>query len=445
VNSEQLGQSGPTSAADEHFASLRRLRTTGFGVIALFAGTLGVWSMTAQLHGAVTATGQFVVASDIKKVQHPTGGVVGQLLVKEGDHVQAGDIVLRLDETIARTNVQIVSKQLNELAARTARLEAERDNLDSLAFSDDLVARQGDPEIEQLIVAENRLFSLRRDAREGQQAQLRKRVAQLADEIAGLKAQQDAKVREASIIATELQGVQHLYERNLVNLTRLSELQRQQASLEGQRGQLTAAIAQSEGKIAETELQIIQIDVDVRAEALKELREIQAREGELVERRVAAEDQLRRIDLRAPSAGTVHQLAVHTVGGVLPAGEPAMLVVPDGDDLQLEVQISPRDIDQVEIGKEARIRVQAGNQANNPELAGSVVRIGADVIRDERQGTAYYMVRVAIPRNEIERLAPVVIIAGMQAEAFIETVKRTPLDFLLKPISTRLARAFRER
>lgn len=435
----------PARVAPDYGASLRRQQMVGFAVIAVFAGTLGVWSIATRLNGAVATSGQFVVASEVKKVQHPTGGVVGELLVKDGDHVQAGAVVLRLDQTIARTNVQIVTKQLNELAVRVARLEAERDSLPALSISPELEARRDKPEIARLIAAETRLFNLRRDAMKGQQSQLRKRIAQRNDEIRGLKAQQAAKEREAAIISTELVGVQRLYERNLIQLTRLSQLQRQQASVEGERGQLTAAIAQSQGSIAETELQIIQIEVDQRAEALKELREIQAREAELVERRTAAADQLRRIDLRAPSSGTIHQLAVHTVGGVLAAGEPAMVIVPDADDLQLEARVAPSDIDQIVPGKTARVKIQAGNQSSNPELSGSVIRISADVTRDEPQGAAYYTIRIAVPRSEVERLAPIKVIAGMQAEAFVETVQRTPIDFLLKPISDRLAHAFRER
>lgn len=438
-------QTGPTQPKPDYIRSLRKQQLIGLAVVGFFAGMLGVWSMTTTLQGAVAAAGQFVVAGEVKKVQHPTGGVVGELMVRDGDRVKAGDVVLRLDETVARANYQIVSKQIDEFAVRSLRLAAERDGAAGFAFTPEIESRKASPEIAQLIAAETRLFEVRRAARDGQRAQLRKRVAQLRDEIAGLKAQQVAKERESGIIAVELVGVEDLYRRNLVQLTRLSALQRDQAALEGQRGQLLASIAQSEGKIAEIELQIIQIDEDQRAEVMKELREIQGREGELVERRSAAQDQLRRIDLRAPSSGTVHQLTVHTLGGVLQPGEPAMLIVPADEELQLEARVAPTDIDQISVGQPVRVKVQAGNQASNPELSGKVARISADISRDERQGTVYYTVRVALPRSEMERLAPVRVIAGMQAEAYIETVPRTPLDFLLKPITTQLDRTFRER
>lgn len=438
-------QPAAAPAKPDFVRSLRRQQIIGLSVLGFFAGTLGVWSMTTTLQGAVAAGGNFVVASDVKKVQHPTGGVVGELMVRDGDRVQAGDVVLRLDETVARANLQIVTRQLDEFAVRSLRLVAERDGAAGLVLTPEIEARRAQPEIAQLISAETRLFEVRRAARDGQRAQLRKRVGQLRDEIVGLTAQQSAKQREAAIIAKELIGVEELFRRNLIQITRLSALQRDQASIEGQRGQLIANIAQSEGKIAEIELQIIQIDEDQRAEVMKELREIQGREGELIERRTAAQDQLKRIDLRAPSSGTVHQLTIHTLGGVLQAGEPAMLIVPAEDDLQLDARVSPLDIDQISFGQTVRVKVQAGNQASNPELIGKVARISADISRDERQNTVYYTVRVNLPRSEIERLAPIKVIAGMQAEAFIETVPRTPMAFLLKPITTQIDRTFRER
>ncbi|AMJ61156.1 HlyD family type I secretion periplasmic adaptor subunit [Bosea sp. PAMC 26642] len=429
----------------DYAESLRQQLRLGLIVIGVFVGTLALWSVTTTLQGAVAASGQFVVASDVKKVQHPTGGVVGELLVREGQRVKAGDIVLRLDETVVRANHQILTKQLDEFSVRSSRLDAERDGRQTLTLSPDIKARAGEPDVARLIAAETRLFEVRRMSRDGQRAQLRKRVAQLHDEVIGLAAQQGAKERESEIIKIELEGVQELYKRKLIQLTRLSALQREQASLEGQRGQLIANIAQAEGKIAEIELQIIQIDEDQRAEVMKELREIQGREGELVERRTAAQDQLKRIELRAPNSGTVHQLAMHTVGGVLQAGEAAMLIVPGDDDLQLETRVAPGDIDQISPGQIVRVKVQAGNQSTNPELTGTVARVSADTTRDERQGLVYYTVRVEMPRQEFERLAPIRIMAGMQAEAFIETVQRSPIGFLMKPIQTQMGRTFRER
>lgn len=432
-------------APSPHVRALRRLGFIGIALIAGFAGTVGLWAATSTLSGAVVAPGQFVVETSVKKVQHPTGGIVEELRVNEGDRVRVGDLLIRLDETVTRANLRVIVNQLDQFAARRARLVAERDGKPSVDTPPEFAARLDSPEIKDLLQAEQTLFAVRRSAREGQRAQLKKRIAQLGDEIQGLKAQQAAKTREAAIIATELKGVHELYAKNLVQLTRVSALERDAASIEGQRGQLLAAIAQAEGKVAETELQIIQIDEELRADAMKELREIQGKEAELVERRVAAEDQLKRVEIRAPSSGYVHQLAVHTVGGVISPAEPAMLIVPTNDALYLEARVAPQDVDQLAVGQRARVKVLAGNQRTTPELAGTVTRIGADVTKDPQAGAVYYLVRVALPRDEAEHLDGLKLMAGMQAEVFLETSERTPFEYLLKPLKDQIGRAFRER
>ncbi|UZF94399.1 HlyD family type I secretion periplasmic adaptor subunit [Bosea sp. NBC_00550] len=424
---------------------LRRQQRAGLIAVAIFLGTTAAWSMTTTLFGAVVAVGSFVVAGNVKKVQHPHGGVVGALLVSEGQHVNAGEVVLRLDPTTVKSSHQILAKQIDEATIRLARLEAERQDAPEMNTGEFAAMIAASNEFGRVVAAEAKLFDVRRVAREGRRAQLRKRMSQLADEIKGLSAQRAAKEREAGIIADELAGVEDLYRRKLVQLTRLSTLQREQANIEGQRGKLNAEIAQVEGKIAEIELQIIQIGEDQRADAIKELRDVQARHGELIERRVATEFQLEHIDLRAPSAGVIHQLAVHTIGGVLPAGETAMLIVPGEEALQLDARVRPADIDQIASGQSVRIKVLAGQQSRAPELRGSIMRIGADISRDERDGQPYYALRIAIPPEEFARLAPLRIIAGMQAEAMIETAQRTPLDFILKPFISQFDRAFRER
>ena len=427
-----------------HVKALRRASITGFSLIALFGGTIGLWAGTATLSGAVVAPAQFVIDTNVKKVQHAVGGVVGELKVREGDRVNEGDLLIRLDETVTRANLQIVTKQLDELVARRARLEAERDGRAKIAVAEEFQPRLSDPALAKLVDAERSLFEARVAAREGQKSQLRKRISQLQDEITGLKAQQVAKVREAALIAKELEGVRELYQKNLVQLTRLSALEREAASLEGQRGQLVAAVAQAEGKIAETSLQIIQIDEEARAEVMKELREIQGKIAELVERRVAAEDQLKRIDIRAPSAGYVHQLAVHTVGGVISPAEPAMLIVPVNEALNLEAKVMPNDIDQLAIGQRATVRVHASNARTTPEINGTVTRISADVTKDQQTGYTYYTIRVALPPEELQRLGGLRLVAGMQAEVYVQTHDRTPLQYLVKPLQDQIARAFRE-
>ena len=440
------------SEVSVHVKALRRGLFTGLGLIALFGGTLGLWAATARLSGAVVAPGQFVVDTNVKKVQHPSGGIVGELRVREGALVAEGELLIRLDETITRANLQIVTKQLDELEARQARLEAERDGAGGVRLPEAFAARAGEAAVAKLMGAERALFEQRRATRESQKEQLRKRIAQLKDEIGGLKAQQAAKIREAAFIAEELRGVRELYQKNLVQLTRLSALEREAASLEGQRGQLLAAMAQAEGKIAETELQILQIDAEARAEVMKELREIQGRVAELGERRVAADDQLKRVEIRAPSAGTVHQLAVHTVGGVISPAEPAMLIVPLDEALNLEARVLPPDIDQLALGQRATVRVHASNARTTPEIHGILSRIAADVSRDPQSGTghdpqngaSFYTIRVTLPAEEVARLGALRLVAGMQAEVFVQTHDRTPLQYFLKPLHDQIAKAFRE-
>ena len=297
-------------------------------VAVVLVGGLGGWAATSEFAGAVIAQGQLVVDTNVKKVQHPTGGVVAELNVRDGNIVKAGDVVIRLDDTQTRANLQIVVKGLAELSARKAREEAEIDGMDSITFPSDLVARRDDPEVERLLVGEARLFEIRRKTREGLKAQLNERILQSEEEITGLTAQVESKDRQVEWIKKELQGVRELWAKQLVQFNRVTALEREHARLEGERGQLIAGIAQSKGKISETRIQILQVDQDMRTENGKDLADIRGKTAELVEKKVAADDQLKRIDIRAPQSGMVHQLDVHTVGGVVSAGQQIMVIVP---------------------------------------------------------------------------------------------------------------------
>jgi HlyD family secretion protein len=406
---------------------------------------VGGWAATAVISGAVVASGSVVVDSNVKKVQHPTGGIVGELRVRDGDRVHAGDVVVRLDETVTRANLAIVTKGLGEMMARKARLESERDGLDTITFPAQLVAEADDPDRTAAMDSERKLFNLRKAARSGQKAQLRERVAQLGEEITGLAAQQNSKAKEIALIERELAGVRELWKQNLVQLTRLTALEREAARLDGERGQLVAAAAQAKGKIAETTLQILQIDQDIASDVAKELREVDGKIGELVERKVAAEDQLKRTDIRAPQDGTVFELAVHTVGGVITAGDPIMLIVPEADNLSVEVKVNPQDIDQLQLNQKAILRFSAFNIRTTPEIEGVVTRISADTSTDQRTGQSYYTVRIAMPADQIERLGEVKLLPGMPVEAFMQTRDRTMLSYLIKPLHDQFLRAFREK
>jgi len=424
--------------------SIRRYTIAGAAVVAFLTFGVAVWATTTEIAGALIAPGTVVVESNIKKVQHPSGGVVGELRVKDGDRVKAGDLLVRLDDTVTRANLAIVTKTLTELMARKARLSAERDGSDRITFPDELVQQASTPDTAQVMAAEVRLFELRRAARAGQKSQFNERINQAKDEIVGFGAQKTAKDKEIAFIEHELTGVRELYEKNLVPITRLSQLEREATRLGGERGQLTAATAQAKGKIAELQLQIIQVDQDLSSEVAKEMREIDAKIGEFVERRVSALDQLKRTDLRAPQDGTVFQSTVHTIGGVIPAGEAIMLVVPVRDRLTVEAKVNPQDIDKVQVGQGATLRFSAFNFRTTPEIFGTVSQVSADITTDQRTSQSYYTIRIAMLADEVARLGKVKLVPGMPVEAFVNTGDRTVMSYLMKPLSDQINRAFRE-
>jgi HlyD family secretion protein len=425
--------------------SIRLHLIIGLAVVVILAGGLGGWASTAQISGALIAPGSVVVESNVKKVQHPTGGVVGEVRARDGDVVKVGDVVVRLDDTVTKASLAIVTKNLDGLWARAARLEAEQRGLDNIVFPQMLLSRAEDPDVKAVIASETKLFEVRVTGRAGQKAQLRERVTQLNEEIGGLTAQEKAKDKEIALVEKELIGVRQLYEQHLVQISRLTVLERDAARLAGERAQYIAARAQAKGKITETELQIIQVDKDMVSEVSKDLRETNDKIGEFVERKVTAEDQLRRVDIRAPQDGMVLQSTVHTVGGVITAGDAIMMIVPQAEDLSVEAKVNPQDIDKLQIGQKTLLRLSAFNQRTTPELNGVVTRVSPDVTTDQRTGQSYYTIRVSLPAQEVARLGDVRLIPGMPVEAFVQTGDRTMLSYLIKPLSDQLMRTFRER
>jgi len=427
--------------------SIQRYIIAGGIMVALVTFGIGGWASTTELSGAVVAQGVIVVDSSVKKVQHPTGGVVSELRVKEGDRVKAGDILVRLDETQTLANATIITKSFDELQARQARLEAERDGADQIVFPAVLVERAKDTKSEaaRAIAAERSLFDLRRMARNGQKAQLKERSLQLQNEIVGYTGQVEAKQKEVNYVYQELEGVRTLWQKNLVPITRLTALERDTARIEGERSQLSGMIAQAKGKISEIELQTIQIDQDLRTEVGKDLIETRSKISELSERKTAATDQLNRIDIRAPQNGRVHQLTVHTVGGVISPGEQIMLIVPDNDTLAVEVKIMPRDIEQLYVGQWAFLRFAALNQRTTPEIEGDVVMVSADLTQDQRTGTSYYTARISLKPDQVAHLGEARLVPGMPVDAFIQTPGRTVLAYLIKPLREQAERALKER
>ncbi len=417
----------------------------GLRVLLFAGGILGGWATLVPMSGAVVAPGVLVVESTVKKVQHPSGGVVAAIKVHDGSHVAAGDLLLRLDETQARANNQMLTKQLEQVQMRIARLEAERDGASDVHLPHGLSERTGDDSIAELLASERSLFKARAVTRNSQRELLRSHSQQLGEQIIGLDAQAKSKTAQIELISRELTGVQDLYNKGLSTVTRLAGLQREAARLEGERGQITSAIAEARSKISETELQLLRVDQDFRAEVMKDLREAQDKEGELVERSVAANDLLQRIDIRAPAAGLVHELSVHTIGGVIAPGELIMEIVPDADDFVIEARLSPQDIDQVKQGQTTHVRFSAFNQRTTPQLVGKVSYVSADLSHDKQTNASYYTVRVTLPASERHRIGNLRLLSGMPAEVFLQTGSRTLLSYLFKPITDQLARMFNER
>jgi HlyD family secretion protein len=426
--------------------SIRRNLWAGVGVALLLVGSVGGWAAATDIAGAVIAPGALVVDTNLRKVQHPTGGVIGEILVRDGDRVKAGDVVVRLDATTTVANLAMVVKSLGELRGRKARLEAERDDRARIEFPAELMESADDADVARIMASERKLLDLRRTARNGQKSLLRQRVAQLDREVEGLNAQAGAKAREIALVEKELKGARDLWDQNLYPITKLTNLEREATRLEGERAQLVAASAQAKGRIAEIELQIVQVDRDLASEVAKELRDTDAKIAELLERKVVAEDQLKRIDIRAPIDGVVHLSTAHTVGGVVGAsGEPLMLVVPEGDKLIVESRVAPQDIDQVHVGQTAVLRFLAFNQRTTPAISGSVSRISADAVTDQRTGGTFYTIRISLPPEEMARLGELKPMPGMPVEAFVRTGDRKVISYLLKPLTDQFSRAFRER
>jgi HlyD family secretion protein len=424
--------------------SFERELRTGLRILILVAVLGGGWLAFVPLAGAVVVPGNLVVQSNVKQIQHPTGGVVAEIKVQNGSRVSAGDLLVRLDATQAQSSLQVVTKQLDEIRARMARLIAERDGLAQIEFPAELLGRSSDDEVKKLLASEESLFKARIGARQSQKDLLQSQADQLAQQITGLESQLDAKAKQTDLIHGELGGVQDLYDKHLVPLTRLTSLERDAAQIDGERGQLTSSVAETKSKIDASKLQIVRIDQDARAEVVKDLNEAQAKDAELAEHSISARDQLDRIEIHAPTSGVVNQLSIHTIGGVIKTGETVMEIVPDADDLQIEAHVQPKDIDHVKTGQTAFVRFSAFNQRTTPQLNGTVSYVSADTGQDAQTHSAFFTVRVVLPEDERRRLNGQQLVPGMPAEVFMQTGSRTMMSYLFEPITDQLRRAFVE-
>jgi HlyD family secretion protein len=413
-------------------------------VLLVSVAVAGSWATMVPMSGAVVLPGKLVVESSVKKIQHPTGGVVAEILVQDGTHVNAGALLARLDQTQVQANQQLIADQLDQTRVRMARLISERDGLKEVRVPGQLAGRMGDANVAHLMAAEISLFSARSSVRLGQKDLYESNIRQFEEQISGLEAEIKSKSSQLDLIATELTGVQELYTKGLVPLARLTTLQRDAARLDGDRAQLTAAIAETKAKIGQARLQIVKIDQDFRAEVMKDLRETQDKEAELIEKNVTAKDQLDRIDIRAPTSGTIHQLAIHTVGGVVRSGDVIMEIVPDTDDLEIEGHLPPNAIDQVKRGQQAYLRFSAFDRQTTPQVAGTLSYVSADLGHDEQSNTSFYVVRIDLVGSERRRLKGLTLVSGMPVEVFLQTTSRTMVSYLFKPITDQFRRMFDE-
>ncbi len=424
--------------------SLRRNGLTVLGLAGLLVFGIGGWSATATLSNAAIGEGTVIIDESVKKIQHLQGGIVSKLLVREGQHVQAGQILLQLDSATVKANLGIVESTLAQLYVRRSRLQAESVGADS--FSTDDLTRSGLRVSEKMrfVEGEMELFAARRSAMLGMKKQLEEQIAQISAEVTGHQMQLSSINSAAVLVAQEEDAAESLYRKKLITLQRFNALKRQSIQLEGDKGERTAAMAQAETKIAQTSLQILQLDEDRRKENSTELTDVDAKIAEMEERRTAGTDQLNRLDIRAPVAGQIYQLDVHTVGGVVAPGEQLMLLAPDQQSLTVDTKIATRNIDQIFVTQHADIRFSAFDQRTTPEVTGEVVAVSPDAVTDPRTGQTFYSVRVRPTPESLALLKGLVLYPGMPAEVFIRVADRTVLSYLTKPLTDQMRHTFRE-
>jgi HlyD family secretion protein len=416
----------------------------GAAITALLIVGGGLWLGLTKIAGAVIAPATVVVESNIKKVQHLTGGTIGGIFAQDGDHVRAGDVVARLDDTLTRANLQIISEDLDRATVRLARLEAERQGLSEMQLPSDLQTRMGDPELAALVNGERALFESRATALTGQKAQLQSRSKQLERQIDGLKAQQAAEDQSVVLLDGDLADVQALFTKKLVSKERLSNIRLDATRAHGESGRLAAAVAEAQARISETELQILQLDEQRRSEVTSELRETEAKQTELEERKVVAQDELTKTTIRAPQSGTVQESSIHTIGGVIAPGEVLMMIVPDTDNLVVDALIPPSRIDDIRPGQRVSIRFPAFDAGTTPACQGSVKRISADLIKDQQKQLSYFSARINVENKAACLTDAKVLKPGMPAEVHISTDERSVWSYLLKPLTDQMSRAFRQ-
>jgi HlyD family secretion protein len=410
----------------------------GVALALLLVVGCGGWAATADLNGAVIASGAVKVDRNMKAVQHRDGGIIKDIRVREGDTVKKGDVLLVLDDVQTRAELSIVRSQIFELTGRRARLQAERDGQDHIQFPD---GYSGGTEAA-LAAGHVRLFAGNLANRKSQIQQLEFQITQLGEEVRGLQAQLKAKVGEMDLIEVEYGKLKPLFARGLIENTRIYSIERERARMAGERGGIEASMARAKARISEIRLQVIAIEQNGRTEAQRELSDVEAKLSEARDRLIAIEDRLSRTDIRSPIDGTVNELLVHTIGGVITPAERLITLVPHGAELKVEAKIAPADIDQVSVGQTARLKFSTFNQSITPEFKGQVTHVSPATARDAATNQTYYMAEIEIS-DDLGRLGRK-LKPGMLVDIFITTETRTAISFLVKPLTDKFSRAFRE-
>ena len=412
--------------------------------LAFLVGGFGTWATATNIMGAVVAPGRIEVAQNRQVVQHPDGGVVAEIAVKEGDRVAQGDLLIRLDDEQLRSDLAVVEGQLLEVLARRARLEAEEKNAGTLTFAP-LLLETGNPVAQELMQGSQQLFDARRETEQREIEQLERQQDQLADQVKGIEAQQEAIARQIDLVGQELESQQSLLDRGLAQSARVIELQAQQADLQGQQGELLAAVAQAQGRSTEIEIQILRTQSQRREEASSALRDLGFNEIELSEQRRALLVRLERLDMRAPVSGVVYGMHVFAPRSVIRAVEPVLYLVPQDRPLVIASQVEPIHVDEIHVGQEVMLRFPSFNQRETPEIQGRIVQVSADAFAEEQSGRSFYRADIEIEEGERAKLPEgLELLPEMPVEAYIETGARTPLSFLTKPLTDYFAKAFRE-
>lgn len=417
------------------------------GMIAIFVLVLGfgLWSVTSRIAGAVVAPGQVEVEQHRQIVQHPDGGVVEKIAIKEGQAVQSGDLLIRLDGTLIQTELAIVEGQYFEILARRGRLEAERSDAETLSFPQELKDRgQDSPQFSALMDGQTSLFAARRDTLMQSLDQLAKQAEQVRAQIEGIDAQSAALGQQRSLLEKELTDQRSLLKKGLAQAPRVLALEREAARLDGQLGEMKAARAGAETRLTEIGITRLKLSSERRETAETELRDLGYRELELAERRRSLSERIARLDIRAPVSGIIHELKVTTPRSVIRAADPILFLIPQDRPLIIGARVPPIHIDEVHIGQPVVLRFSAFASRTTPEIDGVIDRISADSVTDEVTRMPYYRADVRIPASEMDKLDNLALIPGMPVEVFIQTGERSPLAYLLKPLTDYFTRAFRE-